>query len=99
MKDDAADLDQIDEAPMTSLPEAPRVKRSPPLVVSSRPPKVASRRKPCLGCGFPVNKDLWICPNCGRNRLREIQRRIGWLAAGLLALIFVAFIVVALNAG
>jgi predicted nucleic acid-binding Zn ribbon protein len=99
MKDGAADLDQIAEAPMTSLSDAARVKSSPPLVVSSRPPKVASRRKPCPGCGFPVNKDLRICPNCGRNRLRVIQRRIGWLATGLLALIFVAFIIVALNAG
>jgi hypothetical protein len=59
-------------------------------------PKVVSKRKPCPGCGFPVNKDLWICPNCGRNRLRVIQRRIGLL---LFALIFVAFIVVALIAG
>jgi predicted nucleic acid-binding Zn ribbon protein len=59
-------------------------------------PKVVSKRKPCPGCGFPVNKDLWICPNCGRNRLRVIQRRIGLL---LFALIFVAFIVVALMAG
>ena len=59
-------------------------------------PKVASKRKPCPGCGFPINKDLWICPNCGRNRLRVIQRRIGLL---LFALIFVAFIVVALIAG
>jgi predicted nucleic acid-binding Zn ribbon protein len=58
-------------------------------------PKVVSKRKPCPGCGFPVNKDLWICPNCGRNRLRVIQRRIGLL---LFALIFVAFIVVALIA-
>jgi predicted nucleic acid-binding Zn ribbon protein len=59
-------------------------------------PKVVSKRTPCPGCGFPVNKDLWICPNCGRNRLRVIQRRIGLL---LFALIFVAFIVVALIAG
>jgi predicted nucleic acid-binding Zn ribbon protein len=98
MKENAADLDRIDQAPTTSFSNAARVKSSPPPVVSSRPPKVASRRKPCPGCGFPVNKDLWICPNCGRNRLRVIQRRIGVLAAGLLALIFVAFFVVALIA-
>ena len=79
-----------------SLSHAARVESSPPLVVSSRLPKVASRRKPCPGCGFPEKMDLWICPNCGRNRLRVIQRRIGLL---LFALIFVAFIVVALIAG
>jgi|HubBroStandDraft_6_1064221.scaffolds.fasta_scaffold104263_1 hypothetical protein len=64
MKDDAADLDQIDEAPMTSFSDAARVESSPPLVVRSRLPKVARSHKPCPGCRFPVNKDLWICPNC-----------------------------------
>jgi hypothetical protein len=98
MKDVAADLEQIDEAPMTFFSDAARVDSSPLLVVSSRLPKVASSRKPCPGCRFPVNKDLWICPNCGRNRLRVIQHRIGLLAAGLFALIFVVFIVVALIA-
>jgi hypothetical protein len=98
MKNGPPDFDQIDKALMTSLSDAVRLGSSAPLVVSSRPPKVASRRKPCPGCGFPVNKDLWICPNCGRNRLRVIQRRIGLVAAGLFALIFVALIVVALSA-
>jgi hypothetical protein len=79
-----------------SFSHAARTESSPPLVGSSRLPKVANRRKPCPGCGFPVNKDLWICPSCGRNRLRVIQRRIGLL---LFALMFVAFIVVALTAG
>jgi predicted nucleic acid-binding Zn ribbon protein len=59
-------------------------------------PKVAS--KPCPGCGFPINKDLWICPNCGRNRFRVIQRGIGFFLLGFFLLIFLVLIVLAVIA-
>ena len=59
-------------------------------------PKVAS--KPCPGCGFPVNKDLWICPNCGRNRLRVIQRGIGFFLLGFFLIYFLVLIVIAVIA-
>ena len=50
------------------------------------------------GLGFPVNKDLWICPNCGRNPLHIIRRGIGFFLLGFFLLMFLVLIVKALIA-